>query len=73
MVNINKYQTKKRIIIKSLLYRLLAFIFTFLTTYLFIKNYKLSIGIGIVVELLQTILYYFYEIFWNKINWGIYS
>lgn len=63
-------QTQTRILIKSILYRLIAFSLTFITSYYFTGNYKKSFGIGIIVELSQTIVYYLYEQVWNNINWG---
>lgn len=66
-------QSQRRIFIKSLLYRLIALIATIGVTYYYTKSYTKSVGIGIMIELLQTVLYYTYEQIWNTIEWGYIS
>lgn len=66
-------QTQTRIFIKSLLYRLFALIATVFVTYYYTKNYKKSIGMGIMIEFFQTLLYYTYEQLWNNIQWGYHT
>tara|TARA_Y100000768_G_C23984913_1_gene688186 strand:- start:2725 stop:3018 length:294 start_codon:yes stop_codon:yes gene_type:complete len=60
-------QSQTRIIIKSILYRLIALAATISITYYYTRNYAKSFGIGIMIELLQTVLYYTYEQLWNNI------
>jgi uncharacterized membrane protein len=63
-------QSQSRILFKSILYRLIGFSVTFFASYYFTGNYKKSFNIGFIIELSQTLIYYFYELFWNTIRWG---
>lgn len=62
--------TQERIVVKSVFYRLFAFIFTVLVTYLNTGNVSKSLNLGFLIELLQTLLYYLNEVIWNNISWG---
>jgi uncharacterized membrane protein len=64
-------QSQKRIITKTILYRIIVFIITFLITYIFTHNSISALYLSLIVEFLQTLTYYFYENTWNTINWGL--
>ena len=63
-------QSHKRIIVKSVVYRILVFAITFTVVYLATKDVKKTLGISLFTELLQFCFYFGYEICWNKIKWG---
>ena len=64
-------QSQKRIVIKTILYRILGILITFIGGYLFTKNYKNAFLITMLIEITQMIVYFIYEQLWNKIEWGI--
>ena len=37
---------------------------------LFTNNIKSAITVTMLIEIIQTIVYFMYEELWNKINWG---
>ena len=64
-------QTKERIIIKTVVYRIIAIIMSFIINNLFFNNVKKAILLTIIIEFIQMTIYYFYEKIWNIIRWGI--
>lgn len=64
------YQSNYRLVIKSILYRLIALSVTFIVSLYFTKSYSKSVIIGVITELFQTLIYYTYEIAWNNVQWG---
>ena len=66
-------QTQKRIVIKTIIYRILGLIITFLGGLLFTNNLKSAFMVTILIEVIQMIVYFSYEQLWNKIQWGFYS
>ena len=66
-------QTQKRIIIKTLIYRILGILITFIGGFLFTNNFKSAFIVTILIEVMQMIVYFSYEQLWNKIEWGIYQ
>ena len=62
-------QSHKRIIVKSIVYRIAVFLITFVVAYLITKDVKLTLGISILTECLQFIFYFCYEHVWNGIKW----
>jgi len=66
----NKHgQSTKRMIVKSILYRIFGATLTFLVSYFFLGDVSKSIHISIFTESLQTILYFINECVWNCIEW----
>ena len=63
-------QTQKRLIVKTIIYRVLGLLITFSISYIFIKDFTKSIFSSILIEFTQTIVYYLYEMYWNTIEWG---
>ena len=66
------HQTEKRVICKTIIYRLVGTLIAFTVSYMFTGNIGISIGIGIVAEGSETIFYYLHERIWNTIQWGLY-
>jgi uncharacterized membrane protein len=64
-------QSQRRILFKTILYRLIAFALTFIVSYWATRNVKKSLRIGISVEIIQAIIYYIYEQVWNRMNWDM--
>ncbi len=64
-------QSKRRIIIKTLLYRFVGVMFTLIFSYMFTKNISKSIKITVLTETFQTLLYFVYEHSWNGIQYGM--
>lgn len=62
--------TKKRSIVKGLVWRAIAIVGSFTTAYLVIGSLSTSIELTVWGNIVATILYYFYERFWAKISWG---
>ena len=66
-------QSNYRIIIKTLIYRVIGILVSFSVCYFFFKNRTLAIKLSIVIEIIQTLVYYIYEYIWNEITWGVKS
>ena len=54
-----------------LTYRLTAWLFTILWTYLFTGDIGSATGFATVLHILLSIDYYFHERIWLKIKWGL--
>lgn len=63
-------QSQKRIFIKTIIYRILGILITFIGGYLFTKNYKNAFLITMLIEITQMTVYFIYEQVWNKVEWG---
>lgn len=68
--NIMIKQTQKRILIKTIIYRILGVLITFIGGILFTNNIKSAITVTMLIEIVQTIVYFMYEEIWNKVKWG---
>jgi len=68
--NIMIKQSQKRILIKTIIYRILGVLITFIGGMLFTNNIKSAITVTMLIEIIQTIVYFMYEEIWNKIKWG---
>lgn len=65
-------ETRTRTLVKSVTYRLTAWIFTILWTYIFTGEIAKSVGFATVLHLLLSIDYYFHERIWSKVKWGLF-
>jgi uncharacterized membrane protein len=63
-------ETKQRTIARMLTYRLTAWSFTILWTWLFTGDIAKSTGFATVLHILLSIDYYIHERIWLKIKWG---
>ena len=59
-----------RSITKSISWRVLATITTTAIVFIFTGNIVASLSVGVIQAIANTILYYFHERTWDKINWG---
>tara|TARA_B100000963_G_C22153864_1_gene462964 strand:- start:29 stop:265 length:237 start_codon:yes stop_codon:yes gene_type:complete len=64
-----KRQSTRRLLVKTILYRLVGVSITFLVSYFFLGEVTTSIGISLFTEGLQTIMYFINECVWNEIKW----
>lgn len=62
------FKLDKKSMLKSVVYRVYAFLITFLTTLLLTGNLELSITLGLVENAFKIITYYWFDIFWNKLT-----
>lgn len=56
----------KQLLLKAIIYRIFAFIAIFLISLIIIGKYEISLIIAILEFISKIILYYLYEIMWNK-------
>ena len=63
-------ETRKRTIVRGVSYRLSAWIFTILWTYLFTGNIGEATGFSTVLHLLLSVDYYIHERMWLRVKWG---
>ena len=64
-------EKRKRTIVKTLSFRILATITTVLVVFIFTGSATISLGIGVIEFVTKPFLYYAYERVWNRIEWGI--
>ena len=62
--------SKKRSAVKALTWRIIGTVDTFLLSLIITKEPVTAGAIAGLEVLTKTILYYFHERGWNKINWG---
>ena len=63
-------ETKKRTIAKMITYRISAWLFTIIWTYIFTKDISKATGFATILHILLSIDYYIHERIWLKIKWG---
>jgi uncharacterized membrane protein len=61
---------KKRSLVKTISWRVIASLTTVSIVYVFTGKIVLSIGIGAVEVFVKMLLYYLHERVWQKIAWG---
>lgn len=60
----------KRSVFKAITWRFIATLTTMALVYLFTKEWKLSLGVGVLDIAVKLTLYYLHERIWNRIKWG---
>jgi uncharacterized membrane protein len=63
--------TRKRSVVKSIIWRLICIVVSVLTTFLVSGKWDIAVAVGTVYNVITMILYYFHERIWNRIKWGI--
>lgn len=63
-------ETKKRSIVKTVIYRIIIIIADFLFLYLVTRKLAIAIGFMVISNLYTMVSYYFYERAWDHITWG---
>jgi len=62
--------TRKRSLVKSIVWRVTGIILLGVISYLVTGNWKEMTKITVLFHSIRIILYYFHERFWEKISWG---
>lgn len=65
-----RLQTNERLLLKTIIFRILAIIITFSISYIYTNNFRKSFKVSIFIETLQLFLYFINEHIWNNITWG---
>ena len=60
----------KRSIVKALTWRIIAFVVTIIAVYIYSKDLKQSLVIGISANTVKIFLYYIHERIWNRVKFG---
>jgi len=63
-------ETRKRTIARMFSYRITAWLFTILWTYMFTVNIGEATGFATLLHILLSIDYYIHERIWLKVKWG---
>jgi adenylylsulfate kinase len=64
-------ETQKRTIVRMITYRITAWVFTILWTYLFTGNITSATGFATALHILLSIDYYVHERIWLRVKWGL--
>ncbi len=64
-------ETHKRTLVRMISYRITAWLFTILWTYLYTGNLTQATGFSTLLHILLSVDYYFHERMWLKIKWGL--
>jgi uncharacterized membrane protein len=64
-------QTRSRVIIKTICYRMFMFLITALTALVVTGNLAEALSIGVATNAMKTFTYFGYEQLWSHITWGI--
>ena len=63
-------ETKARSLVKTVVWRIIATLITWLTIYAYTGQFGESTKITLVAAFIAMIAYYIYERIWNLIRWG---
>lgn len=64
------HETAQRSIVKTVTYRIVLLISSFIVAYIFTNDTNKTIGITLVSNGVATIAYFLHERFWNRVHWG---
>ncbi len=64
-------ETHNRTIARMISYRLIAWVFTIVWTYIFTGNFGQATGFATLLHLMLSVDYYIHERVWLTIKWGI--
>jgi len=60
----------KRSFVKALTWRIIAFVITIIAVYMYTKDIKGSLVVGIAANFVKIFLYYVHERIWNRSSFG---
>jgi len=60
----------KRSLVKALTWRVIAFLVTIIAIYIYTKDIKESLVVGIAANIVKIFLYYIHERIWNRVKYG---
>ena len=61
---------KKRTLVKTMTWRVIASLTTFLIAWILTGDLLIGVSIGSIEALAKILLYYYHERIWNNINWA---
>ncbi len=64
------YEHPKRSLVKSLTWRVIAFLTTIIVVYIYSKDIKASLVVGVGANVIKIGLYYWHERIWDKSDFG---
>jgi adenylylsulfate kinase len=64
-------ETHSRTIARMISYRITAWLFTILWTYMFTNNISQATGFATLLHILLSVDYYIHERIWLKVKWGL--
>ncbi len=65
-----KLETLRRSVVKTITYRVIILILDFTSIYLFTGKLEVALGFMVVSNIYTTVIYFFHERVWDKIQWG---
>ena len=63
-------ESPKRSVVKTITWRVIAFLVTMIAVYLYNKDIKESLVVSLLANAVKMLLYYWHERFWNRIKFG---
>jgi uncharacterized membrane protein len=63
--------TRKRSVVKSIVWRIICIVVSVLTTFVLTGSWDLAVALGTIYNATTMVLYYFHERIWNRIKWGM--
>ena len=67
----NPLESKKRSLVKSLVWRIIGIFVLGAITWAFTQNVEVTTAVTIIFHTIRFILYYIHERAWDKIEWGL--
>ncbi len=64
------FEHAKRSLAKTITYRLLIIVATFVVVYIMTGDIDATTHITVVTSIVNTVLYFIHERIWNRIHWG---
>ena len=64
-------ETHKRSIVKSITFRIIATMITFIIVWIFTKDPFVATGVTLLENFIKMIVYYFHERAWTSSSWGL--
>ena len=64
-------ESRKRSIAKTITFRIVATLTTFILVLIFTNEIKIALGLSIVEFFSKIIVYYVHERIWTKVRWGL--
>ena len=63
-------ELKKRTLVKTMTWRVIASLTTFLIAWILTGDLLIGVSIGSIEAIAKIFLYYYHERIWNNINWA---
>jgi len=64
-------ESKKRTVVRTVVWRVCAYCGTSLVIYIMTKDLSKSFSFGLIDHSIKLVFQYIYERLWNKIQWGL--